>query len=129
MSHDLPMSPELKRAIQEDTALSEKRIEIMRDDQTVFALAVLMMDLHVATLLKNKNGAANCLMKAGVVLRNNAGFPARFKAAQQAVIDQMRKQGPPDPNSVPLPTDTALNIRKENGQVIDLPTKPPEDQL
>jgi len=122
MSHDLPMSPELKRAIQEDTALSEKRIEIMRDDQTVFAL-------HVATLLKNKNGAANCLMKAGVVLRNNAGFPARFKAAQQAVIDQMRKQGPPDPNSVPLPTDTALNIRKENGQVIDLPTKPPEDQL
>lgn len=90
--------------------LSEKQIEIMRDDQTVFALAVLMMDIHTGTLIKNKNMVANSFMKAGVILQNNPGFPDRFKAAQQHVINQMKKQGPPLAGTTPLPTDTALGI-------------------
>ena len=90
--------------------MSEKQIQIMRDDQTVFALAVLAMEIHTGTLIKQKNMVANAFMKMGVILRNNPGFPERFKAAQAHVIAQMKKQGPPLEGSTPLPTDTALDI-------------------
>jgi hypothetical protein len=111
--------------------LTEQQVQIMRDDQTVFALAVLMMDLHTGTLIKNKNMVANSFMKAGVVLRNNPGFPDRFKAAQDRVKAQMAKQGPLMPEATPLPTDTALDIVPPTVTKLESvpPSAPPPDEL
>jgi hypothetical protein len=111
--------------------LTDEQIQIMRDDQTVFSLAVLMMEVQTGTLIKNKNMVANAFMKAGVILRNNPGFPERFKRAQQAIIAEMKKQGPPAADATPLPTDTALELDESKAptmSVIDGSTPPP-DQL
>lgn len=65
------------------------RFTALRDERTVFELAILAMEIHTGTLLKNKNKVANAFLKMTVVLSRNPGFAERFKAAQQAVIDQI----------------------------------------
>jgi hypothetical protein len=80
------------------------------------------MDIHTGTLVKNKNMVANAFLKIGVILKNNPGFPERFKLAQKAIIDQMKKSGPPKQGFTPLPTDTALGIvepKKPTPSLID----------
>ena len=88
--------------------LSREKIERIMDEQTVFGLACLMMDIHVGTLIKNKNMVANAFMKSGVLLQNNPGFPERFKKAQQAVKDHLKTEGPPKPGTMPTPADVVL---------------------
>lgn len=61
----------------------------LKDEQTVFALAGLSLDIHIGTLVQNKANVANAFMKIGVVLKNNPGFVKRFKQAQKAVIDSV----------------------------------------
>lgn len=75
--------------------LTKAELQDFVDEQTVFSLAVIMMEIHTATLLKNKNGVANNFMKVGVILRNNPGFPKRFKAIQQQILDQMKNAKAP----------------------------------
>lgn len=89
---------------------TEDQIRAFVDEQTVFAMASLMLDIHTHTMLKNKNGVANAFLKAGVVLKNNPGFVGRFKMAQEAIIKEMQKSGPPKSGITPLPTDIALGI-------------------
>lgn len=57
----------------------------LRDEQTVFSLAVLATDVHVYSQLKNKPMMVNAFMKIGVVIQNNPGFLIRFKKAQAAI--------------------------------------------
>jgi hypothetical protein len=67
-----------------ETQLTQRQQEI-RDEHTVFSLAVLAMDMHMYASLKNKALMANAFMKVGIVIRNNPGFPERFKKAQMAI--------------------------------------------
>lgn len=85
------MNP-VNEAIRKQLAAQER--EDARDDQTVYALAVLMVDIHVATSLKNKNMIANSFMKCGVLLRNNPGFVARFKKEQTEIINHIKAMIP-----------------------------------
>lgn len=103
--------------------MSEQQIQILKDEQTVFSLAVLMMEIHTGTLIKNKNIVAHAFMKAGIVLRNNGGFPERFKKVIENLTTQMKQEGPPIKGSTPLPTDTALGI------VPTMEAVPPVDTL
>lgn len=75
--------------------LTAELITELQDEQTVFALAVLMMDLHVATLMKNKAGVANSFLKTGVLLRNNPGFSQRFRKTQAEIIKYVQGEQPP----------------------------------
>lgn len=89
----------VKKVVSTEELTREQLQEIM-DSQTVFALAVLMMDIHTGTLMKNKPLVANSFMKAQVVLQNNPGFPARFKAAQQAIKNAVQSEQPPAPDLI-----------------------------
>lgn len=64
------------------------------DQQTVFSLATLMVDLHVASAVKDKSGLVNVMLKLAVVLKNNPGFIPRFKAAQREIIERIQKSTP-----------------------------------
>lgn len=64
------------------------KAQMIRDEQTVFGLAVLAMQIHTGTLTKNKNQVANAFLKMGVMLKQNPGFAERFKAAQTAIVAQ-----------------------------------------
>lgn len=73
-----------------------EQVQEFLDEQAIFSLAVLMVDLHVSSCTKNKQGLVNAMLKAGVVIRNNPGFIPRFKAAQKEIIDQIQKARPSD---------------------------------
>jgi hypothetical protein len=119
MSHDKPLDPKVKKAL-DQAKLNDEQIQKFLDEQTTFALACLMMDIHTGTVIKNKNMVANAFMRSGVVIRNNPGYPERLRAAQEAIKAEMKKQGKLKEGSTPLPTDTALGIEKMQG-VIDMP--------
>ena len=56
------------------------------DDSTILSLAAVAMDLHVATLLRDKNGVASQFLRIGILLRQNPGFAKRFR-------EKMKKPG------------------------------------
>jgi hypothetical protein len=123
----------IEKLLKNPPSLTPEQIQAFMDEQTVFSLAVLMMDVHVGTMLKNKSMVANAFMKAGVVIQNNAGFPERFRQAKKAILERMKKQGPPKPGSTPLPTDIALGVIETQADKISsiAPTgsNPPPSQL
>lgn len=100
---------------------SAEEMQDMADEHTVFGLAVLMMDLRTAVLLKNTPGIANAYMKSDVLLRSNPGFPERLKLAQAEIIAQMRLQG--KPSQVILSADTKLEFDKLSAN------RPPDETL
>lgn len=69
----------------EKKPLTDQQLENIADEHTVFGLAVLAVDLHNATIMRNKAQVANSFFKIGIMLRNNKGFIERFKKAQDAV--------------------------------------------
>ena len=79
----------------------------MLDEQTVFSLAVLMMDVHAGTFIKKPHMVANAIMKTSLILNNNPGFSDRFKAVQDQLKAAM-KSAEVRADSTPLPTDIAL---------------------
>ena len=85
-----------------------QQIQQIVDEQTVFGLAVLMMNVHVGSQIRNKAMVANSFMKATVLLKNNPGFPERFKKAQEAVMNHLKDQGPPKPGMMPTPADVVF---------------------
>lgn len=56
------------------------------DEQTVFSLAVMMLEVHTASYLKQQDRLYQAFMKVNVILRNNPGFPERFKAVQKQIM-------------------------------------------
>jgi len=94
----------------ETPQLTDEQIEILRDEQTVFALAVMAVEINVGTLLRDKNKTTIALLKIGNILKSNPGFTERFRKVQKMLIEQMQKKGSPAPDSDPLPTDIALGL-------------------
>lgn len=60
------------------------------DEHTIFLLAGLMIDLHMATSLREQHVVINSALKAGVLMKNNPGFVARFKKAHLLRLEQLK---------------------------------------
>lgn len=81
-------------------------IQRMVDDQTIFVLAALAMDLHVATQLRNQPIVVNTFMKINVAINSNPGFAERFRKLQEQV---KKAAGVVDKGQVPSDILTADN--------------------
>lgn len=67
------------------------------DNQTIFVLAALMVDLYMATIVRNEAAVGVILPNAGNLLRARPGFVERFKALQQDVLKKSGMEVNPQP--------------------------------
>lgn len=68
-----------------------------KDDSTIFVLAALMVDLHSAIILQDKQTIAVVLARTAAILKDNPGFVPRFKALQKEVLKELGMEVPEKP--------------------------------
>jgi len=90
---------------------TKQQLQDFNDEQTIFSLALLMMDLRTAILLKDRAGIANAFLKSGVVVQNNPGFAERLKKIKDGVMASVN--APTTPMDVALSPPTVTTLTKE----------------
>lgn len=75
-----------------------------QDEQTVFALAALCMDIHAGTLVRNTKLLSLAFMKVNTILAKDPGFVERFNKAR-AAIQQLIKL---EMSQISVPDETKI---------------------
>lgn len=57
----------------------------MMDDHTIFTLAICMVNLRMAVLLKDPKKIANCYLKADAAVQSNPGFLERLRKTSEEI--------------------------------------------